>query len=50
MSRRASSWQEEAYALELAGELKRAAELHSRNNQPLQAARLYQRAAEESDY
>ncbi|GGK97248.1 hypothetical protein Sme01_35720 [Sphaerisporangium melleum] len=39
-------WQEEAWALEQAGDLRRAAELHNRNNQPLQAARLYERAAE----
>jgi hypothetical protein len=40
------TWQEEAWALERAGDLVRAAELHNRNNQPLQAARLYERAAE----
>ncbi|WUI02593.1 hypothetical protein OHR68_12555 [Spirillospora sp. NBC_00431] len=45
---RSRPWHEEAYTLELAGELRRAAELHARNNQPLQAARLYERAAEES--
>jgi FtsH ternary system domain X7 len=39
-------WRRQAYALELDGELVRAAELHVRNNQPLQAARLFERAAE----
>ncbi|MEO3855558.1 hypothetical protein ABGB08_11685 [Acrocarpospora sp. B8E8] len=40
------SWQDQAWALESDGQLIRAAELHNRHNQPLQAARLYERAAE----
>ncbi|WP_440099038.1 hypothetical protein [Streptosporangium sp. H16] len=41
-------WRDEAYAAERAGQYAVAAELYSRNNDPLRAARLYERAAEES--
>ena len=42
----ARTWRDEAYQAELAGELVRAAELHMQHNDPLRAARLYERAAE----
>ena len=48
-SARARDWRERAYSLELRGFLTEAAEIHMRNNQPLQAARLFERAAEEDD-
>ena len=49
LSARTVDWREQAYALELRGELAEAAEIHLRNNQPLQAARLFERAAELED-
>jgi hypothetical protein len=41
------AWRGEALAAELAGELVRAAELHRRHQEPLRAAHLFERAAEE---
>jgi hypothetical protein len=46
---RTQEWREQAYSLELAGNLVQAAELYRRNDQPLQAARLFERAAELDD-
>jgi hypothetical protein len=42
------SWHERAYELEAIGRLEEAAELHRRNGQQLQAARLFERAAEQA--
>jgi hypothetical protein len=42
------TWRDEALAAELAGDLVRAAELHRRHNEPLRAAHLFERAAEQS--
>jgi hypothetical protein len=47
-SRRARTWRDEAYEAELAGDLVRAGDLHAQHNDPLRAARLYERAAEGS--
>lgn len=49
LSARTADWREQAYRLEVRGELAEAAEVHLRNNQPLQAARLFERAAELED-
>jgi hypothetical protein len=42
------SWRDQAYDAELAGNYARAAEFFANNNEPLRAARLYERAAEQS--
>jgi hypothetical protein len=43
----ATSWRDEAFAAEQAGDLVRSAELHRRNQEPLRAAHLFERAAQE---
>jgi FtsH ternary system domain X7 len=43
---RQRDWREEAYDAELAGDYEKAAEIFIRHNDPLRAARLYERAAE----
>lgn len=43
------TWRAEALNAELTGDLRRAAQLHRRHNEPLRAARLFERAARESD-
>jgi hypothetical protein len=45
-SRRVRTWRDDAYEAELAGDLVRAGDLHAQHNDPLRAARLYERAAE----
>lgn len=45
---RPRTWRDDAYAAELAGDYVTAAELHARHNEPLRAARLYERAAQRS--
>ena len=47
-SRRVRTWRDEAYEAELAGDLVWAGDLHAQHNDPLRAARLYERAAERS--
>jgi hypothetical protein len=42
------SWRDQAYEAELAEDFARAAEMHADHNEPLRAARLYERAAEKS--
>ncbi|MBY8847820.1 hypothetical protein K7G98_03595 [Saccharothrix sp. MB29] len=45
---RPGSWRDDALTAELAGDLVHAADLHRRNNDPLRAAHLYERAAREA--
>ncbi|HET9895620.1 MAG TPA: hypothetical protein VFQ44_11895 [Streptosporangiaceae bacterium] len=42
------TWRDQAYEAELAGDFACAAEIHANNNDPLRAARLYERAAGQS--
>lgn len=42
------SWRDQAYEAELTGDFARAAEIHANHSDPLRAARLYERAAEQS--
>jgi hypothetical protein len=43
---RPRDWRDDAYEAELAGDLTKAAELHLQHDDPLRAARLYERAAQ----